>query len=130
MAATVIHLEAARSALAMAEAVVRYAEVNAQLKALETEAKALRLDIFSALDANESDAVEVGGYKVTRSARRSLKQEVAVAVLDEAGLADCVITTRQADPKAAEAAVTLGLLDAGTWAECFTTTPVLTLKAH
>lgn len=128
--ATVISLDAARSTLALADVVARYAQVTAQAKELEAQAKALRGDIFAALDANESDALEVAGYKVTRSARRSLRQDAAVAVLDAAGLADCVVTTRQADPKAADAAVTLGLLDADTWAACFTTTSVLTLKAH
>jgi uncharacterized protein involved in exopolysaccharide biosynthesis len=128
--ATVINLNEARTTLALADVVTRYAQVTAQVKELEAQAKALRGDIFAALDANESDALEVAGYKVTRSARRSLQQDKALATLDAAGLSDCVVTTRQADQKAADAAVTLGLLDGAAWAACFSSTPVLTVKAR
>lgn len=130
MAATVIHLEAARSALAMAEMVTRYAEVTAQVKELEAEAKALRARVLAELDYLGTDALEVSGHTVSRSYRRAIQQEAAVATLDAAGLADCVQTVRMADAKAAEAAVTLGLLDRDAWSACFSVSPVLTVKAH
>lgn len=125
-----IHLEAARSALAMAEMVTRYAEVTAQVKELEAEAKALRARVLAELDYLGTDALEVSGHTVSRSYRRAIQQEAAVATLDAAGLADCVQTVRMADAKAAEAAVTLGLLDRDAWSACFSVSPVLTVKAH
>lgn len=126
----VIQLDEARATLALADVVSQYVKVTAQVKELEAEAKALRGDIFAALDAAGTDTTEIGTYKVTRSARRSLQQEKAVSTLDAASLTDCVQTVRVADQKAADAAVTLGLLDADMWAACFSSTPVLTVKAH
>ena len=112
----------------MATMVARFTEISAQTKALEAESKALRGEILSALDVHEVDSLEVGAYKVTRSQRRSLDNERAVALLDAQGLADCIRTVRQADPKAAEAAAVLGLLDGAAWGQCFTEAPVLTVR--
>ncbi len=126
MGATVIRLEAARAAMDLAATVARYAEIQAQSKALEAEQKDLRSVILGALGAHDVGALEIANYKVTRSQRRPLDNERAVALLDAQGLADCTRTVRRADQKAAEAAVTL--LDGGAWAECFTSMPVLTVR--
>ena len=117
-----------RSVDSLEDAAGRFVDVHAAIRALETEAKELRTVLLDALDAGGVDALDAGRHRVTRSWRRSLKNEAAVALLESKGLPYCIKVVREADVKAAEAAVTLGQLDGADWNSCFARTPVIAVR--